>query len=144
MRYALMHIGTDDVLGLVHHIDTTAANAHDITATKNLLHGDEKRVWGDSGYTGVERRKELDSKEVDWHIAMKPSRQKSLPGGDAVKRAEKIKAQIRAKVEHPFRYIKRVFGYSKVRYKGLAKNTQRLHLLTGITNLLIGKKYLIT
>jgi IS5 family transposase len=137
-----MHIGTDDVLGIIHSVDTTSANAHDITATERVLHGEEKRVWGDAGYTGVENRQELKDREVEWHIAMKPSKRKTLPGQDAVRSVEKIKAQIRAKVEHPFRYIKRVFGYAKVRYRGLAKNTERLCLLAGFTNLLIGKKYL--
>lgn len=75
---------------------------------------------------------------------MKPSKLKNLPGRDALRKAEKIKAQIRAKVEHPFRYIKRVFGYDKVRYRGLAKNTERLCLLVGFTNLLVGRKYLAT
>lgn len=137
-----MHIGTDDVLGLIHSVDTSAANAHDITATGRVLHGEESRVWGDSGYTGAEKREELKDREVEWHIAMKPSKQRNLPGRDSVRRVEKIKAQIRAKVEHPFLYIKRIFGYSKVRYRGLAKNTERLCLLAGFTNLLIGRKYL--
>ncbi|WP_308365102.1 MULTISPECIES: IS5 family transposase [unclassified Microbulbifer] len=137
-----MHIGVDDVLGIIHSVDTTAANTHDITATEQVLHGEEKRVWGDSGYTGAENREELKYREVEWHIAIKPSKQKTLPGQDAVRKMEKIKAQIRAKVEHPFRYIKRVFGYDKVRYRGLEKNTERLCLLAGFTNLLIGRKYL--
>ncbi|WP_308365307.1 MULTISPECIES: IS5 family transposase [unclassified Microbulbifer] len=137
-----MHIGVDEVLGIIHSVDTTAANAHDITATERVLHGDEKRVWGDAGYTGVGSREEFKGREVEWNIAMKPSKQKTLPGQDAARQVEKIKAQIRAKVEHPFRYIKRVFGYDKVRYRGLAKNTERLCLLAGFTNLLIGKKYL--
>ncbi|MFS1526117.1 IS5 family transposase [Microbulbifer sp. 2304DJ12-6] len=137
------HIGTDDVLGLIHSLETTAANAHDVTATEQLLHGEENRVWGDSGYTGAEKREELKDKKVEWHIAMKPSKLKTLPGKEELKAAEKIKAQIRAKVEHPFRYIKCIFGYRKVRYRGLEKNTQRLCLLAGFTNLLIGKKYLL-
>ncbi len=136
------HIGTDDVLGLIHSLETTTVNAHDVTATEQLLHGEEKHVWGDFGYTGAEKREELKDKEVEWHIAMKPSRLKTLPGKEELKAAEKIKAQIRAKVEHPFRYIKCIFSYCKVRYRGLEKNTQRLCLLTGFTNLLIGKKYL--
>jgi IS5 family transposase len=137
-----MHIGTDDVLGIIHSVDATSANAHDITATERVLHGEEKRVWGDAGYTGVENREALKDRQVEWHIAMKPSKRKMLPGQDAVRAVEKIKAQVRAKVEHPFRYIKRVFGYAKVRYRGLAKNTERLCLLAGFTNLFIGKKYL--
>ncbi|WP_444897439.1 IS5 family transposase [Microbulbifer sp. SSSA005] len=137
-----MHIGVDDVLGVIHSIDTTAANSHDVTTTERVLHGEEKRIWGDSGYIGAEKRKELKEREADWYIAMKPSKLKTLPGRDALRKAEKIKAQIRAKVEHPFRYIKRVFGYDKVRYRGLVKNTERLCLLAGFTNLIIGRKYL--
>ncbi|WP_444915864.1 IS5 family transposase [Microbulbifer sp. TRSA007] len=137
-----MHIGVDDVLGVIHSIDTTAANSHDVTTTERVLHGEEKRVWGDSGYIGAEKREELKERKADWYIAMKPSKLKTLPGRDALRKAEKIKAQIRAKVEHPFRYIKRVFGYDKVRYRGLLKNTERLCLLAGFTNLLIGRKYL--
>ncbi len=139
-----MHIGTDDTLGLIHSIDTTAANEHDITATGQLLHGEEKRVWGDSGYTGAEKREELKSKDVEWHIAEKPSRLRHRPGQNALRKVEKIKAQIRAKVEHPFRYIKNIFGYGKVRYRGLKKNTQRLCMLVGFTNLLIGKNICCT
>ncbi|WP_445364222.1 IS5 family transposase [Microbulbifer sp. ANSA003] len=137
-----MHIGVDDVLGVIHSIDTTSANSHDVTTTERVLHGEEKRIWGDSGYIGAEKREELKDREADWYIAMKPSKLKTLPGRDALRKAEKIKAQIRAKVEHPFRYIKRVFGYDKVRYRGLLKNTERLCLLAGFTNLLIGRKYL--
>ncbi|WP_445359048.1 IS5 family transposase [Microbulbifer sp. ANSA005] len=137
-----MHIGVDDVLGVIHSIDTTAANSHDVTTTERVLHGEEKRIWGDSGYIGAEKREELKEREADWYIAMKPSKLKTLPGRDALRKAEKIKAQIRAKVEHPFRYIKRVFGYDKVRYRGLVKNTERLCLLAGFTNLIIGRKYL--
>ncbi|WP_444932661.1 IS5 family transposase [Microbulbifer sp. JTAC008] len=139
-----MHIGVDDVLGVIHSIDTTAANSHDVTTTERVLHGEEKRIWGDSGYIGAEKREELKEREADWYIAMKPSKLKTLPGRDALRKAEKIKAQIRAKVEHPFRYIKQVFGYDKVRYRGLVKNTERLCLLAGFTNLLIGRKYLAT
>ncbi|WP_444893203.1 IS5 family transposase [Microbulbifer sp. TRSA001] len=139
-----MHIGVDDVLGVIHSIDTTAANSHDVTTTERVLHGEEKRIWGDSGYIGAEKREELKEREADWYIAMKPSKLKTLPGRDALGKAEKIKAQIRAKVEHPFRYIKRVFGYDKARYRGLLKNTERLCLLAGFTNLLIGRKYLAT
>ena len=78
---------------------------------------------------------------MSWFIAKRPGTRKKL---DADKlKAEKIKASIRAKAEHPFRYIKQVFGYSKVRYRGLAKNNNRLHLLAAFTNLMIGEKYLL-
>jgi len=138
-----MHIGVDDALGLIHSIDTTAANTHDIVASGNLLHGDETRVFGDAGYRGIQKREEhKDRQGVDWFIAPRPSERAKLDANKA--KAEKIKASIRAKVEHPFRYIKRVFGYNKVRYRGLSKNSNRLHLLAAFSNLLIGGKYLPT
>ena len=137
-----MHIGVDDTLGLIHSIDTTAANVHDIVPTDKLLHGEEQRVFGDAGYLGIQKRDEHKHREdVSWFIAKRPGTRKKL---DADKlKAEKIKASVRAKVEHPFRYIKQVFGYSKVRYRGLAKNNNRLHLLAAFSNLLIGEKYML-
>lgn len=137
-----MHIGVDDALGLIHSVSTTSANAHDITESAALLHGEEERVWADAGYQGVEKRNEHKDRKVDWWVAMRPGKRRQLEDGSYLAATELIKAQMRAKVEHPFRYIKRVFGYDKVRYKGLAKNTERLFLLSGFTNLLIVKKYL--
>jgi IS5 family transposase len=139
-----MHIGVDDALGLIHSVSTTAANVHDITQADQVLHGKEQRVWGDAGYRGIEKRPEHRDRDVDWHIAMRPGKRRQLPEGGAEAQAETLKAQVRAKVEHPFRYIKRVFGYDKVRYRGLEKNGERLHLLAAFTNLMVGKKYLLT
>ena len=138
-----MHIGVDDTLGLIHSIDTTAANVHDIVSAGNLLHGDELRVFGDAGYLGIQKRDEhKDRQNVSWFIAKRPGSRKKLD--DRKLKAEKLKASARAKVEHPFRYIKQVFGYSKVRYRGLAKNSNRLHLLAAFSNLLMGEKYLLS
>jgi len=139
-----MHIGVDDALGLIHSVSTTAANVHDITQADRLLHGEEQRVWGDAGYRGVEKRSEHQEREVDWNIAIRPGKRRQLLEGGDEAQAETLKAQVRAKVEHPFRYIKRVFGYDKVRYRGLEKNGERLHMLAAFTNLMIGKKYLLT
>jgi len=138
-----MHIGVDDALGLIHSVSTTAANVHDITEADRLLHGEEERVWGDAGYQGISKREEHEDRDVDWFIAMRPGKRRSLAKNSDEAKTEFTKAQIRAKVEHPFRYIKRVFGYDKVRYRGLAKNTERLHLLAAFSNLMIGKKYLL-
>lgn len=137
-----MHIGVDDALGLIHSIETTAANAHDITVADKLLHGKERRVWADAGYRGVEKRPEHGGRRANWFVAMRPGERKTLDPESSTAKVEKLKAQIRAKVEHPFRYIKLLFGYSKVRYRGLAKNSNRLHLLAAFTNLLIGEKYM--
>ncbi|WP_406564634.1 transposase [Marinobacter psychrophilus] len=110
--------------------------------TDKLLHGKEQRVFGDAGYLGIQKRDEYKHREnVSWFIAKRPGTRKKL---DADKlKAEKIKASVRAKVEHPFRYIKQVFGCNKVRYRGLAKNNNRLHLLAVFSNLLIGEKYML-
>ena len=138
-----MHIGVDDALGLIHSVATTSANAHDITQADKLLHGKEDRVWGDAGYQGIDKRDEHKDRKVDWFIAMRPGKRRLLPKNSDTAKTEFTKAQVRAKVEHPFRYIKRVFGYDKARYRGLAKNNDRLHLLAAFTNLMVGKKYLL-
>lgn len=138
-----MHIGVDESLGLIHSVETTPAHVADVAMTDQLLHGAEKNVWGDAGYQGVEKREEHADREVSWFIALRRSKLKDLPKSDPLVGAEKIKASMRAKVEHPFLYIKQVFGYRKVRYRGLLKNTNRLHLLAGFTNLLRMRKCLL-
>ena len=135
------HIGTDADQGLVHSVATTAANAHDVTQAHALLHGQETDVFADSGYRGVEKREEVQARHpnVNWHIAMMPGKRKALdkgtPMGTILAKLEQTKASIRAKVEHPFRVIKRQFGYVKVKYRGLAKNTANLVTLFALSNL---------
>ncbi len=136
-----MHIGVDESYGIVHSLTTTSANVHDITETARLLHGEEESVWADAGYQGAHKRPEHKNREVDWQIAMRPGKRRQLNPRRVAGRAEKAKASVRAKVEHPFRYVKRMFGYDKVRYRGLAKNHQRISVLLGFTNLLIAERY---
>ena len=135
------HIGVDSQSGLTHGLATTAANGADVTHAHLVLHGGESEVRGDAGYQGVHKRPEHQGREVDWQVAMRPGRRRRLDKASAEEAAEKRKASIRAKVEHPFLYVKRHFGYSKVRYRGLAKNTQRIAMLLGFTNLLIAGRY---
>ena len=80
--------------------------------------------------------------EVEWQVAMRPGKRRKLEPGSDEAVAEQRKASVRAKVEHPFLYIKRHFGYGKVRYRGLAKNTQRLMTLLGFANLMRAEQYL--
>ena len=132
------HIGVDADSGLVHTVKGTAGHVHDITEGHSLLHGQEKVVFADAGYQGVDKR--ADAKpEVQWHVAMRPGKRKALDKSHAadalLDEAEKLKAGVRAKVEHPFRVIKRQFGYLKVRYRGLKKNTQQLVVLFALSNL---------
>lgn len=104
----------------------------------SLLHGQEKLGFGDAGYQGIEKRPDAKA-DVIWHIAMRPGKRKNLDKtneADAMlDQAEKLKAGVRAKVEHPFRVIKRQFGHVKVRYRGLKKNTAQLFTLFALSNL---------
>ena len=134
------HIGVDAATGLVHSVATTAANVADITQVPQLLHGAETRVWGDAGYAGVARRPEHQGRSVDWQVALRPGQRRRLPPDSAAAEAEHRKASMRAKVEHPFLYVKRHFGYTQVRYRGLAKNRTRLCLLFGFANLLLAAR----
>ena len=130
-----LHIGVDAQTGVVHSLSTTSANVHDVTQAHWLLHGGEKQVWGDAGYIGVQKREENLGLGVQWQVAMKPGQRRKLEPGSAQALEEKVKASIRAKVEHPFLDVKQLFGYAKVRYRGLAKNWERLALLLGLANL---------
>ena len=135
------HIGVDAETGLAHSLETTPANGSDVATAHAVLHGGEEEAWGDAGYQGVGKRAENKDAAVDWRTAMKPGKRRLLDKSGPEETAEKHKASIRAKVEHPFLYVKRHFGYAKVRYRGLAKNTQRIALLLGFSNLLIAGRY---
>ena len=135
------HIGVDAETGLAHSLATTPANVSDVATAHAVLHGGEETVWGDAGYQGVGKREENKDRDVDWETAMKPGRRRRLDKSGPEEAAEKRKASVRAKVEHPFRCVKLQFGYAKVRYRGLAKNRQRIALLLGFSNLLIAGRY---
>ena len=130
-----LHIGVDAKTCLVHSFSTTSANVHDVTEAHRLLHGGERQVWGDAGYAGVQKREENLELAVQWQVALKPGQRRKLEPGSSEALAEKVKASIRAKVEHPLLEVKGRFGYAKVRYRGLAKNAERLAVLLGLANL---------
>ena len=122
----------------------TAANEADVEQVADLLHGKEQHVWADSGYRGAQRR--VDREDLQWHIAARPSDIAKLPEGrrkTAVKKHEHRKASVRAKVEHPFRVIKRQFGLLKVRFRGLAKNTAHVVTLFALSNLWMARRQLM-
>lgn len=137
------HIGVDAHSGLVHSFKATAANVSDVSEAYALLHGQESEVFADAGYQGVEKRPENRDKHVAWRVAMKRGERKKLPDtqhGRALQLMERLKAGIRAKVEHPFHVSKNLFGHRKVRYRGLAKNEAQLYTLFGLGNLLLGRR----
>lgn len=139
------HIGVYADSGLVHTVIGTAANACDVTQGHGLLHGEETVVFADAGYQGAAKRPEATG--VEWNVAMRPGKRRALdkhsPWGDLLDKAEQLKASVRAKVEHPFRVIKCQFGFTKVRYKGLAKNTAQLVTLFALSNLWMARRQLM-
>ena len=141
------HIGVDVDSGLVHTVVGTAANVADVTQVDKLLHGEEYMVAADAGYTGVEKRPEHEGRQVIWQVAARRSTYKKLNKHSVIyktkRKIEKTKAQLRSKVEHPFRVIKRQFGYVKTRFRGLAKNTAQLVTLFALSNLWMARRYLL-
>lgn len=140
------HIGVDAESGLVHTVRGTSGNVNDVVEANALLHGQETEAFGDAGYQGVHKR--ADAKPgVRWNVAMRPGLRRALdkdkPLDQLKEQLEHLKASIRAKVEHPFRVLKRQFGHVKVRYRGLAKNTAQLHTLFALGNLWQARKALM-
>jgi IS5 family transposase len=139
------HIGADADSGLVHTVICTPANTSDVTQAEALLHGEEEIAFGDAGYQGAHKRPEATMK--NWQVAMRPGKRRRLdpsnPRDAIVNEIERLKASVRAKVEHPFRVIKRQFGFTKVRYRGLAKNTAQLTTLFALSNLWMARRKLM-
>jgi transposase, IS5 family len=138
------HIGVDEESGLVHTVITTAANVSDISQTPALLHGQEEEIGADAGYVGVEKREDMkatlatNEQEVKWRIAKRRKTVQKMAEGwqkSLAQAYEKLKAKIRARVEHPFHIIKNIFKHKKTRYKGIAKNNVQLNMLFGLSNL---------
>jgi IS5 family transposase len=135
------HIGVDSRTKLIHSVAATAANVHDSQVLPELLHGQETRVWGDAAYSGqrdVIRQHALDAKSF---IQTKAHRHRPLSEADRAR--NRTKSKVRAKVEHVFLVIKRIFGWSKVRYRGLAKNTHWLFISCGLANLYVARRRLL-
>ena len=139
------HIGVDAESGLVHTVRGTTGSTNDVTEANALLHGDETEAFGDAGYQGADKRADA-RPQVRWNIAMRPGKRRALDksreSNRLIDELERLKASIRAKVEHPFRVIKRQFGHVKVRYRGLAKNTAQLHTLFALSNLWMVRRQL--
>ena len=139
------HIGVDAVSGLVHTVVGTAANVSDISQAANLLHGEENSVHADAGYIGLEKRAEMQDRDLSFDIAKKRGEVRKLPAGperDAARADECSKAQLRAVVEHPFHVVKNLFRHRKARYRGLAKNTAQLFSLFALANLVLARRLL--
>jgi len=135
------HIGVDSKTTLIHSVAATAANVHDSQMLPDLLHGEETRVWGDSAYSGQTETLRRCAPRASDFTNRKGARNRPL--SDAEKQKNRTKSKVRAKVEHPFLIIKRIFGFRKVRYRGLDKNANRLFVACGLANLFMARRHLM-
>jgi len=141
-----VHIGVDKDSGLIHSVETTAANVHDLTPAAELLHGEEEVVYADAGYQGIEKRPEMEGKTTTFRVAMRPGKRRDLPDtaeGRLDDLVETAKAHIRAKGEHPFRVIKQQFGFQKTHLRGMVKNRCKVNVLAALTNLFLVRHQLL-
>ena len=141
------HIGVDKDTGLVHTLRTTAANIHDVTMISQLLSGEETTVHGDSGYLGAEKREDAvlrnkNGKKIRYQINRRPSQSKnnSTRSKAQIKRREREKSSVRAKVEHVFAVVKGRFRYRKTRYRGLQKQAAKLNMVFALANLILADR----
>ena len=136
------HIGADSQSGIVHSLETTKAKTHDRVPFRNLLHGKEKMIFGDKGYADKTDKRAYRKMGILWAVKDRAAYQHPLSTAQH-KRNKKFGA-VRAKVEHPFQVLKCQWGYAKVRYKGLFKNTMQLFSLFALVNLFRMRKRLMT
>ena len=141
------HIGVDKDSGLVHTVETTAANVHDVTEASRLLTGDEDEVYGDSGYLGAEKREDAvvenkSGQKIQYKINIRPSQIKKLSKEEqtVAKEAEHAKSSVRAKVEHIFGVVKKQLRFRKTRYRGLEKQKAKFNIMFALANLILADR----
>ncbi|GMV32104.1 MAG: hypothetical protein AMXMBFR59_42290 [Rhodanobacteraceae bacterium] len=135
------HVGVDSKTKLVHTVLASAANVHNREALPYLLHGRETRVWGDQGYQGqrdlirsrAPNARDFTNRRYRFHVQV----------NEIEKAKNRSKSRVRAKVEHVFGVIKNIFGFRKVRYRGLAKNLHRLEVTAALANLYLVRRQLL-
>src|SRR5574344_784429 len=141
------HIGVDKDTGLVHTVEATPANVHDVTEVPKLLTGDEEAVYGDSGYLGAGKREDAivrnkSGRKIKYKINRRPSQMKKLSksGQYAAKKAERAKSSVRAKVEHVFGVVKKQLHFRKTRYRGLEKQQAKFNIMFALANLILADR----
>ena len=138
------HAGVDAGTGYIHSLEATSANVHDVAEAAKLIRPDDKTVYGDAGYLGIQKRPEIADDElkskIDFRINQRPGKLLNFaegPDRDWYRNEEYRKSSVRCKVEHVFHIIKNMFGFTKVCYRGITKNLNRLYLLAASANLLM-------
>ena len=133
------HIGVDAGTGYIHSVTATAANVHDLDEVTNLVRSDDEVVYADAGYQGVDKRADVVADEhlsgVQFRVAARKGKLKTMPAPDRAEQTQQ--ASVRAKVEHPFLIVKRDFGFTKTRYRGMRKNLNHLQMLFASANWLM-------
>ena len=132
------HVGVDAESGVTHSLETSTARVHDSRIWDELLHGEETSVWADKGYVSAEREAAFSAEGKLWGVMRKAPKGGKLHPED--EKIHRIIAMVRARVEHPFRVLKRQFGYVKTRYRGLAKNRAQLFTLFALGNLFLVRR----
>ena len=135
------HVGVDSRTKLIHSVAATAANVHDSQVLGDLLHGEETRVWGDSAYTGQGETIRRHAPRARDFTQRKGYRHRPLSEDERAR--NRTKSRVRAKAEHPLLVLKRIFGFTKVRYRGLHKNANRLFVACGLVNLYMVRRRLL-
>jgi IS5 family transposase len=134
------HIGVDSKERIIHSVKVTSANVHDSRMVSDLLHGEETKVWGDSAYLG---QKEAIKAAAPAAKDMTRRATRGRPLSDKERSKNATKSKVRARGEHPFLIIKRIFGFTHVRYRGLAKNKNRFEVVCALANLYIKRRVLL-
>lgn len=135
-----VHVGTDK-RGLVHSLTTTNAAEADINQLPELLHGDEKELYGDRAYWSESDRQELTRRGVRYRVNRRGTRKN--PTSEYWKRVNRSRSRVRARAEHVFLVVKRQWGFARVRYRGLAKNTARVYTAFALANLFLMRRQLL-
>jgi len=135
------HTGTDSENRTVHTVVATTASVHDSAVMEDLLHGDEQEVYGDKAYADENRKEEFEKRGVKWCVSRKANRGRKLSWKD--KERNRRMSKTRARVEHPFHVIKCLFGYRKVRYRGIYKNAAQLFTLFSLANIFLVRRKLL-
>jgi IS5 family transposase len=134
------HVGTDTGRGLAHDVVVTDASVHDSQVMDKLVHGAEEAIYGDKAYSSKEKKNEYEARGVKWCVNLRSNRWQPLTEEEVASNHER--SQVRAKVEHAFRIVKHLWGYTKVRYKGLYKNAVQVFSLFALANLYLVRREL--
>jgi IS5 family transposase len=135
------HVGVDSRTKMIHSVVATAANVHDKHPLPQLLHGQERRVYADAGYAG--QADIIKERAPQARAFINERSYKNRPLTERQKQKNRNKSRIRARVEHVFAVIKLKFGFTKVRYRGLAKNAHRLFVACALANLFTARHHLL-